>query len=146
MLLWTPSRSEASLYYRLIEDMAADGQLTGPFVAVACAVADLDLKRERSLAYVGELTNDEVGYAFGRIRENRIITAWVQRALHWRLASYRYALERFVIAVPSGLAVEAEHALGGSSGSCSMRIRCWRAARAHRSSRPLPPARAIISK
>ena len=112
MLLWTPSRSEASLYNRLIEDMAADGQLTGPFVAVACAVADLDLKRERSLVYVGELSKDEVGNAIGRIRENRIITAWVQRALHWRLASYRYALERFVIAVPSGLAVEAERALG----------------------------------
>ena len=112
MLLWTPSRSEASLYNRLIEDMAADGQLTGPFVAVACAVADLDLKRERSLVYVGELSKDEVGNAIGRIRENRIITAWVQRALHWRLASYRYALERFVIAVPSGLAVETERALG----------------------------------
>src|SRR3954454_16510175 len=37
--------------------------------------------------------------------------AWVHRALHWRLASYRYALERLVIAVPSGRAVEAERAL-----------------------------------
>ena len=53
-----------------------------------------------------------IGNAFGRIRENRMVTAWVHRALHWRLASYRYALERFVIAVPSGLAVEAERALG----------------------------------
>ena len=112
MLLWTPSRSEASLYNRLIEDMDADGRLTGPFVAVACAVADLDLKRERSLVYVGELSEGEAANAVGRIRENRIITAWVQRALHWRLASYRYALERFVIMVPSGLAVEAERALG----------------------------------
>ena len=40
-----------------------------------------------------------------------MITAWVQRALHWRLASYRYALERLVIAVPSRRAVEAERAL-----------------------------------
>ena len=146
MLLWTPSRSEASLYYRLIEDMAADGQLTGPFVAVACAVADLDLKRERSLAYVGELTNDEVGYAFGRIRENRIITAWVQRALHWRLASYRYALEHFVIAVPSGLAVEAEHALGRFErivlDADPLLARCAGA----QILAALPPARAIISK
>jgi hypothetical protein len=146
MLLWTPSRSEASLYYRLIEDMAADGQLTGPFVAVACAVADLDLKRERSLAYVGELTNDEVGNAFGRIRENRIITAWVQRALHWRLASYRYALERFVIAVPSGLAVEAERALGRFERivleADAPLARCAGA----QILAALPPARAIISK
>src|SRR3954469_1979407 len=40
MLLWTLSRSEASLYNRLIEDLNTDGQLVGPFVAVACAVAD----------------------------------------------------------------------------------------------------------
>ena len=111
MLLWTLSRSEASLYNRLMEDLDADGQLVGPFVAVACAVADLDLKRERSLLYVSELSEEEVANAFGRIQENRMITAWVGRALHWRLESYRYALERFVIAVPSGQAVGAERAL-----------------------------------
>lgn len=111
MLLATLSRSEASLYNRLMEDLDADGRLTGPFVAVACAVADMDVKRERSLLYVSELTEGETANAIGRIRENRMVTAWVQRALHWRLASYRYALERFVIAVPSGLAVESERAL-----------------------------------
>jgi hypothetical protein len=111
MLLWTPARSEASSYYRLMEDMASDGRLIGPFVAVACAVADLDMKRERSLAYVNELADGEAGNAFGRIRENRMVTAWVQRALHWRVASYRHALERLVIAVPSQLAVETERAL-----------------------------------
>lgn len=91
--------------------MDSDGRLIGPFVAVACAVADLDLKRERSLAYVGDLVEGEVANAFGRVRENRLVTAWVHRALHWRLASYRYALERLVIAVPSGRAVESERAL-----------------------------------
>ncbi|MEJ0075966.1 MAG: hypothetical protein WDO17_11055 [Alphaproteobacteria bacterium] len=111
MLLWTPARSEASSYNRLIDDMAEDGKLSVPFTAVACTVADLDIKRERSLAYVGELPDWQAADAFGRIRENRLITAWVHRALHWRLASYRYALERLVIAVPSVLAVEAERAL-----------------------------------
>ena len=111
MLLWTPARSEASSYNRLIDDMGEDGKLAGPFVAVACTVADLDLKRERSLAYVSVLSDWEAGNAIGRIRENRLITAWVHRALHWRLASYRYALERLVISVPSVLAVEAERAL-----------------------------------
>jgi len=111
MLLWTPARSEASSYHRLIDDMAEDGKLTGPFVSVACAVADLDLKREQSLAYVGAPADWEVGNSLGRIRENRLITAWVHRALHWRLASYRFALERLVITVPSVLAVEAERAL-----------------------------------
>jgi len=111
MLLWTPSRSEASLYNRLMQDMEADGRLIGPFIAVACAVADLDAKRERSLVYVRELSEGESANAFGRIRENRMITAWVLRALHWRLESYRYALERFAISVPSGRAVEAERGL-----------------------------------
>jgi hypothetical protein len=111
MLLATLARSEASSYNRLIEDMASDGALIGPFVATACAVADLDLKRQRSLAYVGVVTEGEIENALGRIRENRMVTAWVHRALHWRLGSYRYALERLVISVPSPLAVEAERML-----------------------------------
>lgn len=146
MLLWTLSRSEASLYNRLIEDMSADGQLTGPFVAVACAVADFDLKRERSLVYVGQLSEWEVANAFGRIRENRIITAWVQRALHWRLASYRYALERLVISVPSGLAVEAERALGRFERIVlEADVPLARCAGAEILA-ALPPARPIVSK
>lgn len=111
MLLSTLARSEASSYNRLMEDMESDGRLIGPFVTVACTVADLDTKRERSFVYVRELSEGEVGNARGRIRENRMVTDWVHRALHWRLASYRYALERLVIAVPSVRAVEAERAL-----------------------------------
>jgi hypothetical protein len=111
MLLWTLARSEASSYNRLIEDMDADGQLVRPFVAVACAVADMDTKRQRSLAYVGEVAEGEIANALGRIYENRLVTAWVHRALYWRLGSYRYALERLVISVPSALAVGAERAL-----------------------------------
>jgi hypothetical protein len=111
MLLSTLARSEASSYNRLIEDMASDGALVTPFVVTACAVYDLDLKRQRSLGYVNELSEDETGNALGRLRENRMVTAWVHRALHWRLASYRYALERLVISVPSRLAVDAERML-----------------------------------
>jgi hypothetical protein len=111
MLLWTLARSEASSYNRLIEDMASDGALVAPFVATACTIYDLDIKRQRSLAYVSELSEGEIANALGRMQENRMITAWVHRALHWRLASYRYALERLVIAVPSRLAVEAERML-----------------------------------
>jgi len=111
MLLWTLARSEASSYNRLIEDMASDGALVNPFVATACTVYDLDLKRQRSLAYVNALTEGETANALGRMQENRMVTAWVHRALHWRIASYRYALERLVISVPSRLAVEAERML-----------------------------------
>ena len=105
------ARSEAPAYNRLIEDTTADGMLIGPFVTVACAVADLDQKRLRSLAYVGELDERETADTFGRVRENRMVTAWVQDALHERLGSYRYALERLVIKVPSLLAVDAERSL-----------------------------------
>src|SRR5262249_10261339 len=111
MLLWTPARSEASSYNRLIDDMAQDGKLAVPFTAVACTVFDLDTKRAQSLAYVGALPEWQLSDAMGRIWENRLVTAWVHRALHWRIASYRYALERLVIAVPSLLAVEAERGL-----------------------------------
>jgi hypothetical protein len=108
MLLATLARSEASSYNRLIEDMAADGALVAPFVRVACTIYDLDIKRQQSLAYVTELTTDETGNAIGRMRENRLVTEWVRRSLYQRLGSYRYALERLVISVPSRLAVEAE--------------------------------------
>ena len=111
MLLLSDARSEASAYNRLIEDTTADGMLIGPFVSVACAIADLDQKRLRSLAYVGELDERETADTFGRVRENRMVTAWVQDALHERLRSYRYALERLVIKVPSLLAVDAERSL-----------------------------------
>jgi hypothetical protein len=108
MLLQTLARSEASSYNRLIEDMAADGALVAPFVRVACTIYDLDTKRQQSLAYVTELTREETGNAIGRMRENRLTTEWVRRSLYQRLGSYRYALERLVISVPSRLAVDAE--------------------------------------
>lgn len=111
MLLLSDARSEASAYNRLIEDTTADGMLISPFVAVACAVADLDQKRLHSLAYVGELDEREIAGTFGRVRENRMVTAWVQDSLHERHVSYRYALERLVIKVPSLLAVDAERSL-----------------------------------
>ncbi len=111
MLLWTPGRSEASRYHRFSDDANSDAQLAGPFVAAACRVADMDFKRARSLPHVGAAAPEEIENALGRSAENRMITAWVRRALFDRLASYRYALERLVIAVPSPLAVEAERTL-----------------------------------
>jgi hypothetical protein len=110
-VLRMPGRSEASQYGQLMDDMASDGQLVGPFVALACTVADLDGKRARSLDYVGELSAGQRENALGRIAENRMVTAWVQRALHQRVASYRYALEHLVIALPSPRAIETERTL-----------------------------------
>jgi hypothetical protein len=107
-VLWMPGRSEVSQYNQLIDDVTSDGQLIGPFVALACHVADLDAKRARSLAYVDELTEGQRENALGRIFENRGTILWVRDALHQRVASYRYVLQHFVIAVPSPRAIEAE--------------------------------------
>jgi hypothetical protein len=110
-VLWMPGRSEASQYNQLIDDMTGDGQLINPFVALACHIADLDAKRARSLRYVAELTEGQREDALGRIVENRGTILWVRDALHQRVASYRYALEHLVIAVPSRRAIEAERTL-----------------------------------
>jgi len=110
-VLWMPGRSEASQYNQLIDDMTGDGELIGPFVTLACYVADLDGKRVRSLDYVADLSPSDRANALGRVTENRLVIAWVADALHQRVASYRYALEHLVIAVPSPLAIEAERAL-----------------------------------
>jgi hypothetical protein len=110
-VLWMPGRSEASQYNQLIDDMTGDGQLIAPFVSLACIIADLDGKRARSLHYVGALSEDQRENALGRIIENRGVIAWVHDALHQRVESYRYALEHFVIAVPSPRAIDAERTL-----------------------------------
>jgi hypothetical protein len=74
-------------------------------------VLDMDIKREKALAYVHGLSQEEQANTFQRIAENRNIVLWVKQSLHERCASYRVALERMVIAAPSPLAVEAERAL-----------------------------------
>ena len=112
MLLWTLARSEASSYNRLIEDMASDGALVEP--------VRRDRLHGRTISTSSVSAASPMSTSSPRARpqmrsdacsENRMVTAWVHRALHWRIASYRYALERLVIAVPSRLAVEAERML-----------------------------------
>ena len=51
------------------------------------------------------------GNAIARNRENAAIIAWVCVALKERVASYRYALERLVVAVPNADAAEADRAI-----------------------------------
>jgi hypothetical protein len=108
MLVGLPFRSEAGRYARLRDDVASDMMLVGPFLAVACQAIDMDVKRERSLAFVDGLTEWERGDALGRIMENRMVVGWVRHALEERHWSYRYAVARLVIASPSPAAIEAE--------------------------------------
>jgi hypothetical protein len=104
-------RSPAGRYGRLIEDIRNDIVRMGPFFRVAVRVADMDGKRQQSLAYIPDINAEELGSARARMAENYLIVDWVHRSLNARAGGYRYALERLVIAYPSPMAVDAERAL-----------------------------------
>ncbi|MES1154817.1 MAG: hypothetical protein ABUL48_00155 [Pseudorhodoplanes sp.] len=106
-----PRRAANSLYAQLIDDIRNDIVRIGPFFAVARTVADLDSKRQKSLAYVTALAPPERENALARVAENALVVGWVRRSLEQRAAGYRFALERLVITVPSSMAVEAERQL-----------------------------------
>jgi hypothetical protein len=110
-LLQTAYRSQTARYNKLIEDIRNDVTRLDPFFAAARYVADMDRKREQSLAYVTALTPRERNNTLQRIKENKAIVRWVEGSLAARAASYRVALDRLVIAAPSPVAVEAERAL-----------------------------------
>jgi hypothetical protein len=110
-LFQTAYRSQTARYNKLIEDIRNDVVRLDPFFSVAVYVSDMDRKREKSLAYVHDLTVEERDNTVQRMRENTAVILWVQGSMRERVESYRMALERLVIAAPSPNAVEAERAL-----------------------------------
>jgi hypothetical protein len=111
VLIGMPFASEAGRYSRLIDDVGSDYLLLGPFMATACRVIDMDTRRAQSLAHVQGFTEYEINNAIARINENRSLIEGVELVLNDRVWSYRYAVNRLVIAVPSPLAVQAERAV-----------------------------------
>lgn len=111
MLIGMPYASEAGRYSRLIDDVSSDYLLLGPFMVTACRVLDMDSRRARSLAHVQGFTDYEIGNALARNNENRILLEGAELVLADRVWSYRYAVNRLVVAVPSRLAVQAERAV-----------------------------------
>jgi hypothetical protein len=107
-LLTRDTRSASSLYERLVDHIRNDILRLGYFLEVARKVADLDVKRDKSMAYVSVLSPEEIMDAKNRIAENRLVIGWVYRAVNDRAASYRFAMERLVIHVPSDRAIEVE--------------------------------------
>jgi hypothetical protein len=71
----------------------------------------MDAKRGKALGYVQRLSAEERANTEYRMSENRNIILWVRGSLDERVASYRIALERMVIAAPSPIAAEAERQL-----------------------------------
>lgn len=110
-LMELPFRSTTGRYQQLIEDVRNDVERIDPFFIAARRVLDLDRKRQKSFAYVNDLTPPELFNARARVVENQLIIGWVQRSLDERCGSYRFALERLVIATPSQMAIDAERSI-----------------------------------
>jgi hypothetical protein len=104
-------RSETTRYSRLNVDVRNDVVRLDQFFMVAQRVIDMDRKREKSLSHIPNLSGAEIANAQARIGENALVIGWVQRSLADRVTSYRFALERLVIAVPSPMAVEADRSI-----------------------------------
>jgi hypothetical protein len=80
----TPYRSQNARYAKLIEDMRNDVTRLESFTVTARHIADMDKKREQSLAYVTGLTAEERDNTINRIRENDGIIRWVHASLQER--------------------------------------------------------------
>lgn len=105
------ARSETSRYFRLDSDVRNDVARIESFFAVALRVLDIDRKRAASLGFVPVLSGPEIANAQARIGENHLVVAWVQQSLAERVKSYRFALERLIIAAPSQAGVAVERSL-----------------------------------
>lgn len=106
-----PIRSTETYYARLIEDIRNDIVRIGPFARVARQVSDMDIRRDKSLRYVSNLTPKEHGNAVARMAENSLIVRWVHQSLMERSYAYDFALQRLVVMAPSAQAAEVERQL-----------------------------------
>jgi hypothetical protein len=107
-------RSQASSYAQIVTDARNDVTRLDPFFATAAHVADMDDRRARSLTYVAGssgLSEAEADNARRRNDENAAVVGWVCRSLKERAVSYRYALDRLVVRMPSADVVEAERSI-----------------------------------
>ncbi len=104
-------RSEVSAYAQIATDARNDVERMPAFFDIAARVTDMDRRREQSLEHVSKVNPRERGNVVARTKENIAIVTWACQALNERLASYRYALERLVIAVPNAGAAEADRAV-----------------------------------
>lgn len=104
-------RSTAARYNQLIDDIRNDIVRIEPFFMAARQVADLDRRREASMAQIGSLSPAERVNARARIGENSLTIAWVGHSLDQRCAGYRFALEHLAVAEPEPVAAEADRVL-----------------------------------
>ena len=114
-----PHRSQVSAYAGLIEDVRNDGYMLDQLLPVAERVNDLDIKRNKALSYITELSPRERDDAQARMRENVLVVQWAQQCLQQRVSSYRWALERLVIHAPDAMAADADRLIAQLSERAS---------------------------
>ena len=104
-------RSTAARYNQIIDDIRDDIVRIEPFFMAARKVADLDRRREATMAQIPNLSPPERFNAQARIAENSLTIAWVHTSLDQRCASYRFAIEHLAVAEPELAAGEADRLL-----------------------------------
>jgi hypothetical protein len=109
VLMSRPYRSATARYVTLNDDVRNDVTRLEPFFILARRVADIDRRREATRVALGP--EAAPGNSQARVAENLLIIAWVQQSLADKAASYRYALERLVVATPTPMATEVERSL-----------------------------------
>lgn len=110
LLMMRPYRSATARYVRLNDDVRNDVNRLEPFFIVARRVIETDQRRQATQANI-TVAEEAPGSAAARIAENALIIAWVQQVLVDKSASYRFALERLVIATPAPMASEVERSI-----------------------------------
>jgi hypothetical protein len=112
VLISTAYRSSTARYSRLMEDCRADTTRAGPFFTAALRVAAMDAAREKAVSQMPHIVPLEKHAAMARVYENRVLVNWVHRRFFARLAGYKLALDRLIIATPAPAAVETERVCG----------------------------------
>lgn len=107
-----PFRSSEARWNRLLADMRADTGLVGPFWDEARRVRQDDQLRLRTLDGRTDVAPTELRDAYARIDENARVVDWVWRALRFRLAAYRMAIDRIMVETPSDRLWEANQVWG----------------------------------
>lgn len=111
-------RSTAGRYRRISADIAADAVLIPPFFATAGQVMAADVLRLEAAAVYYDPDPDRISLqgpvprplasvqaaADARVYENRELVDWAERAVEFRIESYRRAIERLTIEEPDGRA------------------------------------------
>ena len=104
-------RSPASRYRRLAEDAHADRLLIAPFRQITGRVVSADRVRLRTAEGSPWVPPQHHEPAVERVVENEGLVRWVRERLHYRILSYRFALDNLVVEMPASEAIIAERAI-----------------------------------